>query len=271
MEDFSEQTPVVMTFANHDPSGSSGIQADIETCSSLGCHCTAVITALCAKDTHDLKDMITIDTTMLIEQSRAILEDMPVRAIKIGFLGSVDNAEAVHTILRDYPDIPVVLDPVTHLVEQPGNNDALMNALQSLLLSSATIVTPDLVEAYDLAPQADTLDACAMEILESGCQHILVTGSKRSQNNIENNFYDAQGLRKRFQYPRLKFFSHGCGSTLSTSITAYLAHGLRLQDAVEQGQNFTWNALSACRRLGMGRRIPNRFFWTDNNDSQQPL
>ncbi len=268
MTKFDCTTPVVMTLSNHDPSGSAGIQAAIETTASLGCHCTAVITALCAKDTRDLKELVAIDAPLLIEQARAVLEDMPVRAIEVGFTGSVENVEAVHSILRDYPDIPLILNPVTSfcnsdLLDAP----AVVGAIQNLLMPLATIATADLVEAHQLAQQADNIDACAHEILESGCQYLLISGTRRDQNCFENSLYGHQGLIKRYSKRRLNVFSHGCGATLATAIAAYLAHGLRLEDAVEQGQNFTWHSLAASRRLGMGNRIPNRMYWADRNHS----
>lgn len=268
MVQFDCDTPVVMSLSSHDPSGSAGIQADIETAASLGCHCTPIITALCAKDTRDLKDLVPTETGLLIEQARAILEDMPVRAIKLGLSGSVENIEAIYTILRDYPHIPVVLDPVT----TEGNNElfntpAVIRAIQSLLLPLATIATPDLVEAHELAQQADTVDACAHEILETGCKYVLITGATRNHDHYENSFYSQAGLVRRFRWPRVKLMSHGAGATLAASVASYLAHGIRLEEAVDQAQQFTWQALMASRRLGMGRCIPNRMHWADKNGS----
>lgn len=268
--DFDNSTPVVMSLSSHDPSGSSGIQADIETTASLGCHCTPIITTLCAKDTHDTKEIVPLDAPLIIEQARAILEDMPVKAIKLGFLGSVENTEAIHTILRDYPQIPVILDPVTSVCESElMDAPSVIRATETLLLPMATIATPDLVEAHDLAHQGDTLHACAQEILESGCEYLLISGAKRTQATYENHLYGKQGLIKAYTWERLKLFSHGCGATLAASIASYLAHGLRLEDAVEQGQQYTWNSLAASRRLGMGKRIPNRFFWTQKRTEKR--
>ncbi len=266
MVTFDSSTPVVMSLSSHDPSGSAGIQADIETSASLGCHCTPIITALCAKDTRDLKDISPAETGLLIEQARAILEDMPVRTIKLGLLGSVENVEAIHSILHDYPDIPVVLDPVTmEFNNELFNAPAVITATQALLLPLATIATPDLVEAHDLAHQADTVDACAREILDSGCEYVLISGTKRCPEQYESSFYGQKGMIKHYQWPRIRQLSHGCGATLAASIAAYLAHGLRIEDAVEQGQQFTWHAMEASRRLGMGRNVPNRMYWADKN------
>lgn len=255
--------PVVMSLSSQDPTGSTGIQADIETCLSLGCHCAPIVAALCTRDTRGLKDQEPVDTGLLIAQTRAILEDMPVQAIKLGFLGSIEHIEAVHTIVRDYPHLPLVVDPVTNL--DGAGSAELIQATKTLLLPLATLVTPDLVEARELAPQGDTLDASAHELLECGCEYLLITGSKRGHSLVENSLYGERGLIRRFSYERIGTFSHGSGATLSASITAYLAHGLRLVDAVEQGQNFTWQALKHSRRLGMGRCVPNRLFWADRN------
>lgn len=255
-------TPVVLSLSSHDPSGSTGIQADIETAASLGCHAATIITALCAKDTRTTSAVTPTDTRLLIEQTRSILEDMPVRAIKLGFAGSVGNIEAIHSILTDYPQIPLIFDPIACICAD-GQRDApsLRQAIQHLILPLTTIATTDIVEAHELAQQADTLDACAQAILDSGCQHLLISGARRSQEHFINHFFDRRGLLRAYTWPRLQLFSHGCGATLSASISSYLAHGLRLEDAVEQGQRFTWESLSGSRQLGMGRRTPNRFFW----------
>lgn len=271
MSSTNSSTPVVMCLSANDPCGSAGIQADIETCMSLGCHCSPIVTAICAKDTRELKEVVPIDSTLLIEQARAILEDMPVAVIKLGFLGSVGNVEAVHSILRDYPNIPVILDPLTSVSDDELlDSAALLNATKTLLLPMSTLATPDLVEAHELAQQGDTINACASEILESGCQHLLITCVQRNHDTVENAFYNQQGLVKNFSWPRLKLFSHGSGATLSASIAAYLAHGLRTIDAVEEGQRFTWQALQASRQLGMGKRIPNRIFWADKKVQEKP-
>ncbi len=266
MTHFEHNTPVVLSLSNLDPSGSAGIQADIETLASLGCHCTPIITSLWARDTAELKEIVPIEASLLIEQTRVILEDMPVKAIKIGHIGSVEIAEAIHSILRDYPNIPVVLDSVsTFAGENKQSLAALNQAFQALLLPQATIATPDLVEAQNIGRQADTIDACAMEILEFGCKNLLITGTLRNQTIVENRLYNQDGHAKSYQWERLALMGHGCGATLSASIAAYLAHDLRLSDAVEQAQNFTWHTLAHSRQLGMGGRTPNRFYWADKN------
>ena len=269
MPEFSAHAPVVLSLSSHDPSGSTGIQADIETALSLGCHACTVITALCARDTRQLIDLTPIDARLIIEQTRAILEDMPVAAIKLGYFCQVSQIEAVHSVLRDYPDLPVVLDPVVHLsiqgAELPGPDPGiqLISALQELLLPLADITTPDIVEAHQLARQADSVDACGQELLEYGGRAVLITGARRTSEAYENRLYRQQQPMRPYQWPRLGIFSHGSGATLSASISCYLAHGFLLEDAITQGQQFTWNCLQASQRLGMGHSIPNRLHWAE--------
>lgn len=266
MTDLNSTTPVILSFSSHDPSGSSGIQADIECAASLGCHSAPIITALCSKDTRDTREILPVAPTLLIEQARAILEDMPVKAIKVGFPGSLENIQAIHSIIHDYPAIPLVLDPSTHvcgnrLIDAP----AMLHAMRALLLPQATVTTPDLTEVRELAQQADTLHACAQEILESGCSYVLIAGAHRTPVVYENHLYNRHGLVKTYSRERLKLPANGIGATLAASIAAYLGHGLRTEEAILQGQNFTWHSLASSRRLGMGKCVPNRFFWADKN------
>ena len=104
--------PIVMVFAASDPSGGAGMQADIMTLSSLGCHPLSVVTAITVQDTVGVEGVLALDPGWIVDQARVLLEDMPVAAFKIGLIGSVENIAAVAEIVSDYPDIPLVLDPV---------------------------------------------------------------------------------------------------------------------------------------------------------------
>ena len=100
-----------MAFSGVDPTGGAGIQADIETISSLGCHTAPIITSVTAQDTINVVDTAQINEHFIIQQARVVLEDMNVAAIKIGLIESDTAAMAIHTLLTDYKNIPVVLDP----------------------------------------------------------------------------------------------------------------------------------------------------------------
>jgi hydroxymethylpyrimidine/phosphomethylpyrimidine kinase len=256
-----------MTFAGNDPSGGAGLTADIETLVSLGCHPAPIITALTIQDTHNVQTLLPVDTTQVLAQARTILADMAVAAFKIGVIGSVDNVVALQTLLSSYPEIPVVLDPV--LAAGGGTDFAtqdLIDAIQTLLLPLTTVLTPNSVEARRLAPEADCLSACAMALLERGCQYVLITGGHEPTDNIANRLYGNHRLLETFHWPRLPHTYHGSGCTLATAVAALLAQGGDLQSdspnsVVYRAQHYTWRALQAAYQAGGGQWIPNRLFW----------
>lgn len=262
MPDPVSRVPVVMALSGSDPSGGAGIQADIEALASHGCHCAPVITAVTVQDTQDIKSYTPLDGTLIMEQARAVLEDMPVVAIKIGLLGSTEAVEAIHSVLHDYPDIPVVLDPV--LASGGGTalaDDELLEALSGLLLPNTTVLTPNSLEARLLAPEADNLDACAMALLDKGCEFVLITGTHENTPHVVNSLYGNHRVLETFNWERLPGSFHGSGCTLAASIAGLLAQGLEPFSAVHEAQEYTWEALAHGYRVGMGQPIPNRLFW----------
>src|SRR4029078_10636031 len=144
--------PVVLTFAASDPSGGAGIQADLLTLASMGCHPLSVITAITVQDSAGVEGMLAIDADWVADQARCLRENMPVDAFKIGVLGSVENIAAIAEIVSDYPDVPLILDPV--LASGRGDeitNDDMTHALRELLLPQTTILTPNSLEVRRLA------------------------------------------------------------------------------------------------------------------------
>ncbi|HEY0663219.1 MAG TPA: hydroxymethylpyrimidine/phosphomethylpyrimidine kinase, partial [Thiobacillaceae bacterium] len=104
--------PLVLSFAGSDPTGGAGIQADLLTLASMGCHPLSVITAITVQDTARVDEVLAIDAEWVADQARMLLEDVPVAAFKLGMLGSPESIAVIAEILADYPDIPVILDPV---------------------------------------------------------------------------------------------------------------------------------------------------------------
>ncbi|NOZ53843.1 MAG: hydroxymethylpyrimidine/phosphomethylpyrimidine kinase [Gammaproteobacteria bacterium] len=261
--------PVVMVFAGTDPSGGAGVQADIETLGSMGCHATPVITAVTVQDTVDVKRVEPMDAALVVEQARAVLEDIPVTAFKIGIVGSVEIVEVIHTLVLDYPDIPVVLDPV--IIAGGGGalaDEEILDAMVNLLFPAVTILTPNSHEARAFAPEADTLDACAQEILEHGCEYVLITGTHENTPTVVNNLYSEQQLVESFNWERLPKSYHGSGCTLAVAIAGLLSHGLDPVNAIYEAQEYTWETLSSGYQIGMGQCIPNRLFWAHGNDDE---
>lgn len=252
-----------MTFAGLDPTGGAGLQADIEAIGSMGGHALPVATAITAQDTKDVKNCMPVDALSIIEQARVVLSDIAVDAFKIGLVGSVDAIGAIHTIVEEYDGIPVVVDPVcassagTALVD-----DEQLNAMVSLLLPRATVVTPNTVEARLLTPEADSLNASAQELLSYGCEFVLLTGTHESSAGIVHRLYSDRQLIESFECDRLPGEFHGSGCTLSAAIAALLGHGVEPLAAVGEALEYTLECLERGFPVGAGQWIPQRLFRT---------
>ena len=261
--------PVVMTLAGNDPTGGAGIQADIEALASMGCHAAPVITALTIQDTNRVHRFDPVEPSVIIEQARAVLEDIPVAVFKIGMIGSTENVEAIHSILIDYPDIPVVLDPV--LAGGGGGKLAdadVIDAIISMLLPQTTILTPNTEEARRLATTADTLDACAQELLDMGCEFVLLTGTHENTGTVDNSLYAERRRLETFSWERLPGSYHGSGCTLAATVAGLLAQGLDPFNAVHEAQQYTWESLKNGYHIGMGQTLPNRLFWARDEEAE---
>ncbi len=265
---------IVLVFAASDPTGGAGIQADLLTLSSMGCHALSVITAITVQDTAGVDDVMAIDSDWVVDQARALLEDMPVAAFKLGVLGSVENIAAIAEVVSDYPDVPLILDPV--LASGRGDelaSEDMIAAMSELLLPQTTIITPNSQEARRLAraqlEQQDEdsdeedpeLAECASRILRLGCEYVLVTGTHENTPRVINTLYGSNGVIRSDDWERLEGSFHGSGCTLASAIAATLANGLDMPEAVREAQEYTWQALAASFRPGMGQAIPDRFFW----------
>jgi hydroxymethylpyrimidine/phosphomethylpyrimidine kinase len=257
--------PLVLTFAASDPSGGAGVQADLLTLASMGCHPLSVITAITVQDSLGVEGVLPIDADWVADQARRLLEDMPVDAFKIGVLGSVENIAAIAEIVSDYPDVPLVFDPV--LASGRGDelaSEDMTHALRELLLPQTTILTPNSLEVRLLAEEEDderTLEQCAAKLVEKGCEYVLVTGTHENTPQVVNTLYAKGGAVRSDAWPRLPGSYHGSGCTLASAIAAMLANGLDLPEAVREAQEYTWQALRKAYRPGMGQFLPDRLFW----------
>ena len=268
--------PIVLTFAASDPSGGAGIQADILTLASMGCHPLSVVTAITVQDTLGVEGIQVLDAEWVADQARCLLEDMPVDAFKIGALGSVENIAAIAEILSDYPEVPVVLDPV--LASGRGDElatEEMLHALRELLLPRTTIITPNSTEARRLAADGEedaepALAVCAQRLIEMGCEYVLITGTHEPTPQVVNTLYNKSGIVRSDPWERLPGSYHGSGCTLASAIAALVANGLELPEAVREAQDYTWHALAKAYRPGMGQFLPDRLFWAREDESEPP-
>ena len=274
MPDSYKAPPAVLTFAATDPSGGAGIQADILTLSSMGCHPLSVITAITVQNTSGVEAISAVDADLVADQARAILEDIPVAAFKIGVLGSAENVAAVAEIVSDYPEIPLILDPV--LASARGDefaNEETLSAIRELLIPQCTVITPNTPELRRLALEDDeeslALEKLAMRLIELGCEYVLVTGTHEATADVINTVFFDKGILRSDTWQRLPGSYHGSGCTLASALAATIARGLDIAEAAREAQEYTWQTLKFGFRPGMGQLLPDRLFWARDEETDE--
>ena len=276
MPDFNKAPPSVLCFSATDPSGGAGIQADILTLASMGCHPLSVITAITVQDTSGVEGVMPIDADWVADQARSILEDIPVAAFKIGVLGSVENVSVIAEIVADYPEIPLILDPV--LASSRGDEFAsedTLAAIRELLIPQCTVITPNTPELRRLALEDDEdesrIEKLALRLVEMGAEFVLVTGTHEATPDVINTLFSDKGLLRSDNWHRMPGSYHGSGCTLASALAATIARGLDISEAAREAQEYTWQTLKFGFRPGMGQLIPDRLFWarddTNGEDS----
>ena len=251
--------PVVLCLSGHDPSGGAGLQADIEALLAQGCHAAPTVTALTVQDTVNVSDFRVLDRDWVLAQANAVINDLPVEAVKLGMLGSVEMVETVLEIMQRLPGIPLVCDPVL----RAGGGGALGKdevgyAMRERLLPVATIATPNLPEARILAELPDgSADECAEKLLPF-IQHLLITGGHGDEHEVHNRLYSRDGSRHTYTCQRLPGSYHGSGCTLASTLAGRLALGQELVSAVQFALDYTWRTLRDAEQPGHGQFIPRR-------------
>jgi hydroxymethylpyrimidine/phosphomethylpyrimidine kinase len=243
--------PIVLAFAASDPTGGAGLQADVLTIASHGCHALSVLTGFTVQDSCGVEAFEALDSRWVSSQARALLAEMKVDAFKLGVLGSAQNVRAIAAILAEHAEVPCVLDPV--LASGRGDrlaSDDTVDALLERIVPRATVATPNILEARRLGG--------ARRLLALGCKYVLVTGAHEDTPEVVNTLYDADGAAREERWPRLAGSYHGSGCTLASAIACGLAKGWGVEKAVQEAQAYTWQALKNGFRPGKGQFLPKR-------------
>jgi hydroxymethylpyrimidine/phosphomethylpyrimidine kinase len=250
-----------------DPVGALGIQADLAAFAAHGCHALSVATGILVADSARVEDMQEIDTDWVVDQARVLLEDMPVAGFKVGALASVEQASAIAEIVSDYPDAPLILDPFLSALPDSGLLDEdMVSAIRQILVPQATLLMLSQVELARMAetwrePTTDeTIDEDVAELTGSGCEYVLVTGTRGSSGAPSNTLFDAEGVLAHIEWQHLPGSFVGAGSTLSAALTALMAREVEAEEALRLAQEYTTGALQHAQRFGMGKLVPNKFF-----------
>ncbi len=249
----------VLAIAGSDSGGGAGIQADLKTCSALGCYGMTAITALTAQNTQGVRGIYGVPPEFLQAQIDAVVEDIGVDAVKIGMLHSVEIVQVVADALRRYSLPHVVLDPV--MVAASGDRliaPGTAAALVSELFACAAVVTPNLDEAsWLLGRKIDSVadvDAAADALLDLGARAVVLKGGHLPGDWVVDVLALAKGEHYRFESKRIATHNgHGTGCTLSTAIASYLALGAPLRQAVDNARRYILGAIAAGAHVCTGQ------------------
>ncbi|MGC8794043.1 MAG: bifunctional hydroxymethylpyrimidine kinase/phosphomethylpyrimidine kinase [Bryobacteraceae bacterium] len=248
-------TAVALTIAGSDPSGGAGLQADLKTFHQFGVYGEAVVTLVTVQNTLRVSRVECLPAELVMEQIRAVLEDIRPQAAKTGALGDRAIVEAVAEAAREF-DFPLVVDPV--MISKHGAPLLAADARASLigrLLPRAALVTPNLHEAADLAgfpvTCLESMHRAAEAIARLGPRAVLVKGGHLGSAATDLLF--AEGRFYEFPAPRIETrHTHGTGCTYSAAIAACLARGLELPEAVQVAKTFITEAIRSNPGLGGG-------------------
>lgn len=265
-------TPCALTIAGSDSGGGAGIQADLLTFAALGVYGCSVVTAVTAQNTQEVSGIWPVPGESVEQQIVAVLADIAVGAIKLGMLHNADIVRVVANQLVRHAMLPVVCDPV--MVATSGDSLAastMAHCLLELLVGRVTLLTPNIDEAATLlgcVPARDVaqMQAQARGLVELGAPAVLLTGGHLAGNEAVDVLArrTATGIESReFVCAKVQTqHSHGSGCTLSSAITAGLAKGLALVDAIAEAKTYTRSALEHAEilRIGHGRGPLHHFY-----------
>ncbi len=252
--------PIVLSIAGSDSSGGAGIQADLKTFSSLGVYGATAITAITAQNTQGVHSQFALPPQMVYDQIIAVIDDLHPAFVKIGMLSNTEIVRAVAEALSQY-SLTIILDPV--IVSSSGHRLLSLeaqDALKEKLLPMSALITPNIPEMKALTDMPlssfEEKQTAAQHLINYGVKTVLLKGGHeegntktdilftQSANGIESTIFTATTIST----PNI----HGTGCTLSSAITAFLARGLCLNDAITEAKNYITNAITAGADIKIG-------------------
>ncbi len=246
---------VALTIAGSDPSGGAGIQADLKTFHQFGVYGQAVITLITVQNTLGVQRVDRLKADLVAAQMRAVLEDIPPQAAKTGALGDEEIIEAVASLSEEF-HLRLVVDPV--MISKHGARlmeEQACSVLRARLLPLSYLITPNLPEASALTglevKTAQDMRHAAVRLCELGAKSVLVKGGHLAGPALDILLH--QGRWYEYSTPRIETrHTHGTGCTFSAAITACLARGQELPDAVQSAKNYLQEAIRTNPGLGHG-------------------
>ena len=245
-----------LTIAGSDSSGGAGIQADLKTFSAIGTYGMSVITAITAQNTEGVFDVEELSSRIIKEQIKAVCEDIPPKAIKVGMVSSPEIIKDIVDSLEIYPCEYIVVDPV--MISKSGYSLLKPEAKENLikyLIPKAYIVTPNVPEAEEISnmkiSNVEDMKKAGRAILNLGPKYVLMKGG-----HLEGDCVDVligEDLFEVFKGERInRKNTHGTGCTISSAITSHLALGYDIKEAVRLSKEYITEAIRHSFDIGHG-------------------
>lgn len=242
--------PCALTIAGSDSGGGAGVQADLATFRALGVHGACVLTALTAQNTRGVRGILEVPPEFVERQLEAVLEDLPVEWGKTGMIPSEGVREVIVSGVRRH-GLKLVVDPV----RRASTGAELARGGMEELLAVAEVVTPNVPEAEELSGlrirSVEEMRRAARRMAEKGARAVLLKGGHLGGPKVFDLLY-REGRVRVFEAPRLPSSFHGTGCILSAALTAELAKGRGVEEAVEGALRFLRGLLEKGRRVGKG-------------------
>ena len=263
----------ILVFNASDPSGAGGVTADALTIASVGSHPLPIVTGVYIRDTAEIFDHIALDEDTVAEQARAVLEDLSVQVIKVGFCGSPETLSTIAEIASDYGDVPVVAYMPNLSWWEDEQIDNYLDAFRELMLPQTTLLVgnhntlwrwllPDW--SSEKPPSARDIARAAAD---KGTPYTLVTGIRTPDQFMDNVLATPNSVMLSERLERFDAVFSGAGDTLSAALAGLLAAGTDLQVATTEALTYLDHSLDSGFRPGMGHVIPDRLFWAPQDDN----
>ena len=250
----------VLIIAGSDSGGGAGIQADIKTLTALDCFSMTAVSALTAQNTLGVFDIHEVPALFVAEQIKVVLSDIGADCIKIGMLNNPDIIQVVcEVLMKEVPEVPIIVDPV--MIAKGGASllkKEAMDALKTLLIPRALILTPNIPEAEALTgmvatEDSDNAEELARALAALGPKAVLLKGGHRDGNEVVDLLMEGEKVVDIYRNTRINTTqTHGTGCTLASAMAAGVAQGLGLRSSVERAIEYVQEAIRTAPDLGNG-------------------
>jgi hydroxymethylpyrimidine/phosphomethylpyrimidine kinase len=255
--------PVALSVAGFDPTGATGVLADLKTFAAHDCYGVAAASALGAQNTCEVRRLVPVDSTLLRLEIQALVDDIAVAGVKVGLLGSRRNMEVAAEMLAPRRDAPIVMDPdlrPANDAEGPSASDVAVFA--KLLLPLARVLTATAEEAARLlgihVASLEEMKGAAKLLQDRGIPHVVVKG-----NHLERPadvYYDGQDFQVFHGHRGESLNAQGAGCTFSSALLANLIHGKAVQESIVLAKAYVGQAIARAYPIGAGRGPLNHLF-----------